>query len=236
MNEKFPTHAQVVIIGGGIVGCSVAYHLCKLGWKDVVLLERKTIASGTTWAAAGLLGQLWSNAALTKLAVYGADLYSRLEEETGQPTGYLRPGSIRVAQTKARKEEYDRSMQMARAFGIEMEEISLKEAKKLFPLLHTGDLEAALDAYRAAERLQADHPELLERMGHLQLLRGQPAEAASVLRRLVRVTPDRAAAWAQLAFALAQTGEAAQAQRALGRAIEIDANDPVVQQVAQQLR
>ena len=143
MSEKFPTHAQVIIIGGGIVGCSVAYHLCKLGWKDVVLLERKTIASGTTWAAAGLLGQLWSNAALTKLAVYGADLYSRLEEETGQPTGYLRPGSIRVAQTKARKEEYDRSMQMARTFGIEMEEISLEEAKRLFPLLYTGDLEAA---------------------------------------------------------------------------------------------
>jgi len=143
MSEKIPAHAQVVIIGGGIVGCSVAYHLCKLGWKDVVLLERKSISSGTTWAAAGLLGQLWSNAALTKLAVYGADLYSRLEEETGQPTGYLRPGSIRVAQTKARKEEYDRSMQMARAFGIEMEEISLNEAKKLFPLLYTDDLEAA---------------------------------------------------------------------------------------------
>ncbi len=143
MAEKLPTHAQVVIIGGGIVGCSVAYHLCKLGWKDVVVVERKTIASGTTWAAAGLLGQLWSNAALTKLAVYGADLYSRLEEETGQPTGYQRPGSIRVAQTKARKEEYDRSMQMARAFGIEMEEISLKEAQRLFPLLYTDDLEAA---------------------------------------------------------------------------------------------
>ena len=143
MAEKLPSHAQVVIIGGGIVGCSVAYHLCKLGWKDVVVLERKGIASGTTWAAAGLMGQLWSNAALTKLAVYGADLYARLEEETGQPTGYLRSGSIRVAQTKARKEEYDRSMQMARAFGVEMEEISLGEAKKLFPLMHTDDLEAA---------------------------------------------------------------------------------------------
>ncbi len=143
MAENLPTHARVVIIGGGIVGCSVAYHLCKLGWKDVVVLERKTIASGTTWAAAGLMGQLWSNAALTKLAVYGSELYSRLEEETGQPTGYLRPGSIRVAQTKARKEEFDRSMQMARAFGIEMEEISLDEAKRLFPLLYTDDLVAA---------------------------------------------------------------------------------------------
>ena len=142
MSEKLPTQARVVIIGGGIVGCSVAYHLCQIGWKDVVVLERKTIASGTSWAAAGLLGQLWSNAALTKLAIYGADLYSRLEEETGQPTGYVRPGSLRVAQTKARKEEYDRSMQMARSFGVEMEEISFDEARKLFPLLHTDDLEA----------------------------------------------------------------------------------------------
>lgn len=143
MVEEMPTEAQVVIIGGGIVGCSVAYHLSKLGWKDVVVLERKAVASGTTWAAAGLLGQLWSNAALTKLAVYGADLYSRLEAETGQPTGYLRPGSIRVARTKARKEEFSRSMQMARAFGIEMEEISMQEAKRMFPLLYTDDLEAA---------------------------------------------------------------------------------------------
>lgn len=143
MAKELPTHAQVVIIGGGIVGCSVAYHLAQLGWKDVLVLERKTIASGSTWAAAGLLGQLWANAPLTKLAVYGADLYSRLEAETGQPTGYLRPGSIRVAQTRARKEEFDRSMQMARAFGIEMDEISLSEAKRLFPLLNTDDLTAA---------------------------------------------------------------------------------------------
>jgi 4-methylaminobutanoate oxidase (formaldehyde-forming) len=143
VGTKIPSQAQVVIIGGGIVGCSVAYHLCKIGWQDVVVLERKTIASGTSWAAAGLLGQLWPDAALTKLAVYGADLYSRLEEETGQPTGYVRPGSIRVAQTEDRKEEFNRSMQMARAFGIEMEEISLAEARRLFPLLNTEDLKAA---------------------------------------------------------------------------------------------
>jgi 4-methylaminobutanoate oxidase (formaldehyde-forming) len=143
MSSKIPSHAQAVIIGGGIVGCSVAYHLCRLGWQEVVLLERKTIACGASWAAAGLLGQLWSDAALTKLAVYGADLYLQLEKETGQPTGYQRPGSIRVAQTKDRKEEFDRSMQMARAFGIEMEEISLAEARRLFPLLNTEDLVAA---------------------------------------------------------------------------------------------
>ena len=87
MGAKLPSHARVVIIGGGIVGCSTAYHLTKLGWKDVVLLERKRISSGTSWAAAGLLGQLWPTSALTKLAKYGADLYAGLETETGQPTG-----------------------------------------------------------------------------------------------------------------------------------------------------
>ena len=84
MPAKLPTQAQVVIIGGGIVGCSVAYHLCKLGWKDVVLLERKTIASGTSWAAAGLMGQLWSTSALTKLASISLSLrlyFQALQEE-----------------------------------------------------------------------------------------------------------------------------------------------------------
>jgi glycine cleavage system T protein len=143
MSQSIPTHARIVIIGGGIVGCSTAYHLCKLGIKDVVLLERKSISSGTSWAAAGLLGQLWSTGALTKLAKYGGDLYARLEKETGQPTGYTRSGSIRVARTAERKREYDRSMAMAHAFGIEMHEISMDEARRLFPLLHTDDLTAA---------------------------------------------------------------------------------------------
>jgi glycine cleavage system T protein len=143
MSKQIPAQAQVVIVGGGIVGCSVAYHLTKLGWKDVVVLERKSVASGTSWAAAGLLGQLWSTSALTKLASYGTDLYARLEEETGQPTGYTRSGSIRVARTEARRSEYNRSMAMARAFGIEMEEISLAEAQKMFPVMQTDDLVAA---------------------------------------------------------------------------------------------
>ncbi|MBW2593662.1 MAG: FAD-binding oxidoreductase [Deltaproteobacteria bacterium] len=126
MNNQIPTHAQVVIIGGGIIGCSTAYHLVELGWKDVVILERKRISSGTTWAAAGLLGQLWSTSSLTKLAKYGADLYAGLEEKTGRPTGYQRHGSLRVAKTEARKSEFLRALGMARAFGIEMEEISLE--------------------------------------------------------------------------------------------------------------
>ena len=143
MSNKLPTHAQVVVIGGGIVGCSVAYHLTKLGWKDVVLLERKVLTSGTTWAAAGLVGQLWASSALTKLAKYGTELYSRLEEETGQTTGFVQSGSVRVARTEARKSEYDRATGMARAFGVEIEEISLDEAKKLWPPMRTDDVVAA---------------------------------------------------------------------------------------------
>jgi 4-methylaminobutanoate oxidase (formaldehyde-forming) len=142
MAKQLPEQAQVVIIGGGIVGCSVAYHLTKLNWKDVVLLERKALTSGTTWAAAGLVGQLWANRSLTKLACYGTELYDGLEKETGQHTGFVKCGSLRVAQTKERKREYDRSMAMARAFGIEMEEISFEEARRMWPFLYTDDLEA----------------------------------------------------------------------------------------------
>ncbi|MCP4686567.1 MAG: FAD-binding oxidoreductase, partial [Desulfobacterales bacterium] len=143
MSSQLPSQAQVVIIGGGIVGCSTAYHLVEQGWKDVVLLERKKISSGTSWAAAGLLGQLWSTSPLTRLAKYGADLYAGLEAKTGQPTGYKRNGSIRVSRTQARRSEYLRSMGMARAFGIRMEEIGMEEAKRLFPVMETDDLTGA---------------------------------------------------------------------------------------------
>jgi len=142
MDKNLPDQARIVIIGGGIVGCSVAYHLSELGWEDIVLLERKVLTSGTTWAAAGLVGQLWSTEIMTKLACYGTELYARLEEETGQHTGFLKCGSLRVARTRQRKCEYDRQMSMARGFGIIMEEISFKEAQEKFPLMSTNDLKA----------------------------------------------------------------------------------------------
>jgi 4-methylaminobutanoate oxidase (formaldehyde-forming) len=142
MSRQLPSHAQVVIIGGGVIGCSVAYHLTKLGWRDAVLLERKVLTSGTTWAAAGLVGQLWASSALTKLAKYGTELYSRLEAETGQTTGFVRSGSLRVARTESRKREYDRAAGMARAFGVEIEQISFEEARRLWPPMKTDDLAA----------------------------------------------------------------------------------------------
>ena len=98
-----PSKARVVIIGGGVIGCSVAYHLTKKGWNDVVLLERKQLTSGTTWHAAGLIAQLRATANMTKLAKYSQELYGSLEEETGVATGFKRVGSITVALTEERK-------------------------------------------------------------------------------------------------------------------------------------
>lgn len=125
---SLPTQARVVIIGGGVIGCSVAYHLTKLGWKDVVLLERKQLTSGTTWHAAGLIAQLRATANMTKLAKYSQELYGDLETETGVATGFKRNGSISVALTTERMEELARQAAMARAFGVDVEEITAEEA------------------------------------------------------------------------------------------------------------
>jgi len=131
-----PFHARVVIIGGGVIGCSVAYHLTKLGWKDVVLLERKQLTSGTTWHAAGLIAQLRASKNMTKLAKYSQELYGSLEEETGVATGFKRCGSITVALTAERREEIFRQAAMARAFGVDVEEISPKEVLERYEHLN----------------------------------------------------------------------------------------------------
>ena len=144
MTKSFPTHAQVVIIGGGIIGCSVAYHLTKLGWKDVVLLERKTLTCGTTWHASGLLSQLRATYNLTRLAQYTVELYSTLEKETGQATGFKQNGSISVASNEERFEELKRGASMARCFGLEVEVITPGEAGEMWPLMNTEDLVGAV--------------------------------------------------------------------------------------------
>ncbi len=132
-----PSHARVVIIGGGVIGCSVAYHLTKLGWSEVVLLERKQLTSGTTWHAAGLIAQLRATANMTKLAKYSQELYGDLETETGVATGFRRCGSITVALTEDRQEELLRQAAMARAFGVEVEPISPAEVKARYAHLNT---------------------------------------------------------------------------------------------------
>ena len=119
MAPSLPSHARAVVIGGGIVGCSTAYHLARLGWRDVVLLERGELSGGTTWHAAGLVGQLRSHANMTQLIRYSTELYSSLEAETGQATGWTRCGSLSVARTAERMIQLRRTASMARGFGVE---------------------------------------------------------------------------------------------------------------------
>ncbi len=144
MANEFPSEARVVIVGGGIVGCSIAYHLTKLGWRDVVLLERKRLTCGTTWHAAGLVGQLRATLNLIKLAVYTTDLYSGLEAETGQATGFKQNGSLGVAANADRFEELKRGASMARMAGLEVQVITPNEARELYPLLNIDDLVGAV--------------------------------------------------------------------------------------------
>ena len=139
-----PAKARAVIIGGGISGCSLAYHLAKLGWKDVVLLERKQLTSGTTWHAAGLIGQLRGSQNMTRLAKYSADLYVKLEAETGVATGMRQVGSISVALTKDRHEELLRQATLARAFDVAVTEISPAEVKRMYPHIEVGDVVGAV--------------------------------------------------------------------------------------------
>ena len=141
--ETLPSQARVVIIGGGVIGCSIAYHLTKLGWRDVVLLERKQLTSGTTWHAAGLLTTLRDTETQTRLAKYTQDLYRRLEAETGQATGLIGCGSIQLAMTADKAEEMRRGLQLAACFGVDGHEISAAQVQQLWPLASVADLTAA---------------------------------------------------------------------------------------------
>ncbi len=144
-----PDSARAVIIGGGISGCSVAFHLARLGWRDVVLMERRQLTCGTTWHAAGLIGQLRGSRNLTRLAKYSRDLYVNLEKETGVATGMKTCGSLSVALTEAREEEIRRSASLARAFDIEVHDLSPAEAQALHPHLN-------IDGVRHAVHLPGD--------------------------------------------------------------------------------
>ena len=132
---NLPSHSQVVIIGGGIIGCSVAYHLTKLGWRDVVLLERGQLTCGTTWHAAGLVMQLRSTHTLTELCRYGAQLLSTLKDETGQDTGFRRTGSLPIARTAERLTEISRVVSLGKTFGVEAHMLSPREIRERYPLL-----------------------------------------------------------------------------------------------------
>lgn len=139
-----PKQARAVVIGGGVSGCSVAYHLAKAGWTDIVLLERKQLTSGTTWHAAGLIGQLRGSANMTRLAKYSADLYVKLAAETGVETGMRQVGSISVALTEHRREELLRQATVARIFDVDVQEISPSDVKRMYPHLNTAGVVGAV--------------------------------------------------------------------------------------------
>jgi len=141
--NKLPSSAQYIVIGGGIIGCSTAYHLARAGARDVLLIERHKLTSGTTFHAAGLVGQLRSSANITKLLKYSVELYQKLEAETGQATGFKQNGGLRLARNAERMTEIRRQATMAHSFGLEMHLLSPQEAGQLWPLMDISDLVGA---------------------------------------------------------------------------------------------
>ena len=138
--KELPKSTKVVVIGGGVAGTSCAYHLTKFGWKDVVLLERDQLTSGTTWHAAGLMGQLGASSTITKIRKYTLDLYKELEKTTGLSTGLKQNGAITVASTNERMQELLRQATAAQLSNVEVEVLNQKRIKELYPVLHNKDL------------------------------------------------------------------------------------------------
>ncbi len=140
MERNFPSNTKVVVIGGGVAGTSCAYHLAKFGWKDVVLLERDQLTSGTTWHAAGLMGQLGASSTITKLRKYSLDLYKELEQTTGLSTGLKQNGAITVASSKERMQELLRQATTAQLSNVEVEVLNKERIKELYPVIKNEDL------------------------------------------------------------------------------------------------
>lgn len=163
MPDALPSHAQAVIVGGGIVGCSIAYHLTKLGWRDIVLLEQGRLTGGTTWHAAGLVGQLRTHSSLTSLIRYSTELYAGLEAETGLATGWKQCGSLTVARTPERMALLRRMAASARIQGVACELLSPKEAGDRVPVMRTDDLVGAAWLPGDGKANPADIPQALAR-------------------------------------------------------------------------
>jgi 4-methylaminobutanoate oxidase (formaldehyde-forming) len=181
--------ARVVIVGGGIVGTSVAYHLTQLGWRDVVLLEQGSLSCGTTWHAAGLVGQLRSSSNLTRLIRYSVELYGRLEAETGQSTGWKRCGSVSVARTAERMAQLRRNASVANSYGIEAHVIGREEAGARYPLMRVDDLVGAVWIPGDGKANPADVTQALARgarAGGARLLEGVKVTGVDVVGGAVR--------------------------------------------------
>jgi len=140
MNKNLPKNCKVVVIGGGVIGCSVAYHLAKFGWKDTVLLERDQLTSGTTWHAAGLVSQLGPSAAITKIRKYSLDLYKQLEKEVDHSAGLRLNGALSIAQNKGRWQELQRQATTAQLYDVDVRILDKEQIKKDYPIINTDEL------------------------------------------------------------------------------------------------
>ena len=142
--EELPKEADIVVIGGGIAGCSVAYHLTQMGAKDVLLLEQNQLAGGTTWHAAGMVGRLRTSNSLTRINQYSVELYAGLEAQTGFPTGWQQVGSLVVATCQERMVQLHRTAAMAGHLGVEAAMISADQAQEKWPLMQVEDIEGGV--------------------------------------------------------------------------------------------
>ena len=140
MEKKLPSSTKVVVIGGGVVGCSVAYHLAKFGWKDTILLERDQLTSGTTWHAAGLVSQLGPTAAITKIRKYTLDLYKKLEKEVDHSAGLRLNGALSIAQNKGRWQELQRQATTAQLYDVDVRILDKDQIKKDYPIINTDEV------------------------------------------------------------------------------------------------
>lgn len=195
MTSQLPTRAQVVIVGGGVVGCSVAYGLTKRGWRDIVLLERKRLTSGTTWHAAGLITQLRATTSLTRLVLDSIEILDGVEAETGHSTGFHRSGQITIAANIARWEEIKHQASMARGIGVEVELLTTCEVVERFPLLDPTDVLGGL--YFPGDGVANATDTTLSlaagaRMGGAQIFENTPVTAVTQAGgRVTGVTTDR---------------------------------------------
>ena len=183
------THAQAVVIGGGVIGCSILYHLTKLGWTDVVLLERDELTSGSTWHAAANIHGLHDNTNITRIQHYTMDLYKELEAETGQSCGVFQPGSLYLAQTEAREHQLRLQAAKAQLYGMNFHEVSRDEAERLHPLVNFDGIRCIM--------FEPDGGNV-DPVGRDQCLCRRRARAGREIHRFTPVTGDRAAAGRQL--------------------------------------
>ena len=140
MKKELPNGCKVIVIGGGVAGCSTAYQLAKFGWKDTILLERDQLTSGTTWHAAGLVSQLGPSAGITKIRKYSLELYKKLEKELDFSSGIKLNGALSIATTKGRWEELKRQATTAQLFDVNVEVSNIEQIKKIYPIINDENI------------------------------------------------------------------------------------------------